>query len=567
MGSIEIFENYSNVLIALSSLLVLLIATVYVNNVKDLNKGAWFLFSALALGLLVSYISYKFFHATKGVSLSTFVFFELTLLLISMILLAFAASRILDKELSNMHLILGIAGIGLISIIYFVILFPDGGVVTSMRNIFPIAGLVYISASLGLKAVQGKKKGYIGYMIAALTTSILAFFQLLQLLSSGSIDIWYINPISYTSLAISFFIIKSDSLSQNIKEYKVKIDEYNQRIEDIIKSSPFPIIISRLSDDRLILANNNAVKLFGIHQKEIERYKLKDFFADKENRQALNERLEQQREVQDFEILVKTTTGNTPFWLLTSANIIDYNYDIAIYAAFQDITSRKTRENLLKNQATRDPLTALYNRRYFEDEVTKRITQSLKDDMDYSVLMVDADHFKKINDTYGHKTGDAVLIDLAQTCEKALREDDIVARYGGEEFVIFLSKVNAEKAQTVAERLRQSIAKRLVRAEDGAEVKFTVSIGISSSAVSDNIETLIKTADEALYKAKSNGRNRSEIFTAKDLKGFQKKSKDGKKTASRHPVFEKEDDEEISLLDGVAAGGIIGTANNIEDEK
>jgi diguanylate cyclase (GGDEF)-like protein len=219
----------------------------------------------------------------------------------------------------------------------------------------------------------------------------------------------------------------------------------------------------------------------------------------------------------------------------------------------------------LKNQATRDPLTALYNRRYFEEEVSKRITQSLKNNQDFSVLMVDADHFKKINDTYGHKTGDAVLIDLAQTCEKALREDDIVARYGGEEFVIFLSKVNAEKAQTVAERMRQSIANRIVRAEEGAEVKFTVSIGISSSAVSDNIETLIKTADEALYKAKSNGRNRSEIFTPKDLKSFSKKSKESKKSSSRHPVFEKEDDEEISLLDGVAAGSIIGTSSNIED--
>lgn len=75
---------------------------------------------------------------------------------------------------------------------------------------------------------------------------------------------------------------------------------------------------------------------------ELERYRLRDFFADADNRQLLTERLEQEKEVHDFEILAKAINGDTPFWLLTSANVIDYNYDIAIYSSFQDITSRKT---------------------------------------------------------------------------------------------------------------------------------------------------------------------------------------------------------------------------------
>lgn len=150
--------------------------------------------------------------------------------------------------------------------------------------------------------------------------------------------------------------------------------------------------------------------------------------------------------MQDFEILVKTSTGDTPFWLLTSANIIDYNYDIALYAAFQDITSRKNRETLLKNQAVRDPLTSLYNRRYFEEEVTKRIALSRMKGGCYSVLMIDADKFKNVNDTYGHKVGDKVLIELSSTAERALRDCDIVARYGGEEFVCYLSDVGPGKS-------------------------------------------------------------------------------------------------------------------------
>lgn len=171
-----------------------------------------------------------------------------------------------------------------------------------------------------------------------------------------------------------------------------------------------------------------------------------------------------------------------------------------------------------ENQAIRDPLTSLFNRRYFEDEVNRRIAQAQTTHAQYSVLMIDADHFKRVNDTYGHKTGDKVLIELSSTAERSLRQDDIVARYGGEEFVVFLPELSAEEAKVVADRLRETISKIVVYSDQGEQVTFTVSIGISSSAISDNIDMLIKTSDEALYRAKENGRNRCEIFTVDDLK-------------------------------------------------
>ena len=257
-------------------------------------------------------------------------------------------------------------------------------------------------------------------------------------------------------------------------------------------------------------------------------------------------------------MLIKTPVSDTPFWLLTSANIIDYNYDLALYSAFQDITSRKNREVLLQNQAIRDPLTALYNRRYFEDEVKKQILKAKAAGQPYSVLMLDADFFKKVNDTYGHKTGDKVLIELASKAEKALRDKDIVARYGGEEFVVFLPEINSAQAYKVADRLRQSIASIVIYSDDNQEVRFTVSIGVSSSEISDNVDTLVKTADEALYKAKQGGRNRVEVFTRDDMKNFlsqsEQMSKDEKKNL--HPIYDKENTAEISLLDGVDAKDI-----------
>ena len=379
---------------------------------------------------------------------------------------------------------------------------------------------------------------------------------------------WYVSALVYVGLAVALLMIKVDFMSKKIEDKDVEIEKYNKRIEEIIKSSPFPIIISRLSDDKLILANNNAVKLFGIQPSELDRYRLRDFLPTPKTA-VCSMNGWNRKKVQDFEILVKTSTGDTPFWLLTSANIIDYNYDIALYAAFQDITSRKNRETLLKNQAVRDPLTSLYNRRYFEEEVTKRIALSRMKGGCYSVLMIDADKFKNVNDTYGHKVGDKVLIELSSTAERALRDCDIVARYGGEEFVCYLSDVGPEKAKIVADRLRETISKLVIYSDEGKPFGFTVSIGISSSEISDNIDTLIKTADEALYRAKENGRNRCEVFTRADLAHFHSgEDASHKPEASQlHPVFEKEGVQEISLLDGIGANHIVENNTNIEERK
>lgn len=570
MGSISIFNSASNVIFTILSLVLLFCASIFASKGTKLGRGIWLLYWGLVIELIAVYIGYHSSQVySQGGSIEAWVFVELFLNLISMVLLAMAASQILVNNIPDMPVIASLGGIGLLAVIYFVLISPDGYMVANMRQIFPITGFAYISASfLG----RFHQKNHSGFIFAGLITLSLALVMVLKMVGvQYFVSVaWYIPAMVYILLSISIIMMKGDFYAKKYSESLLEIEKYNQRIEEIIKSSPFPIIISRLSDDRIILANTNAIKLFGIRQEELERYRLKDFFADSENRRLLNERLEQEREVQDFEVLVKTPSGDTPFWLLTSANVIDYNYDVALYAAFQDITSRKNREVLLKNQAIRDPLTSLFNRRYFEDEVYKRIVASKATNEPYSVLMIDADHFKKVNDTWGHKTGDKVLIELASTCERALRDVDIVARYGGEEFVIFLAGVNAKKGKTVADRLRETISEIVVHSDSGDEVRFTVSIGISSYEISDNIDTLIKTADEALYRAKENGRNRVEIFNKEELIAFDNKESQERiknEVNNRHPIFDKEENEEISLLDGIEAKHIQGDAPKIEDNK
>lgn len=567
MGSIDIFNQNTNFMVSLFALALLFFATLYAGRSGRLAAPLWLLF----IGLLIDFLAggeaaYTAEVYNRGGGITAFVFIELMLLLISMIFMALAASQMLINTLPSNWIVSTVTLLGLVTIAAFVFIIPDGNMVSSMRQIFPMAGFAYLAVSFWSKIRQPYNGGWI---LSALVTSAVTLFLALRLMNVEFVfasSFWFVPALAYVLLSIAFIMLRGDETAFKLSKTEAEVEKYNRRIEEIIKSSPFPIIISRLSDDRLILANNNAVKLFGINPAELERYRLKDFFADADNRQLLTERLESEREVQDFEVLVKTPLSDTPFWLLASANVIDYNYDVVLYSAYQDITSRKNREALLKNQATRDPLTSLYNRRYFEDEVSKQILKAKTDRTPFSVLMIDADKFKNVNDTYGHKVGDKVLIELASTSERALRDKDIVARYGGEEFVVFLPGISAEQARGVADRLRESIASVVVYSDENQPVTFTVSIGVSSFEISDNIDTLIKTADEALYRAKQNGRNRVEVFTKDDLQSFIKQGQVERKDESQnhHPVFDKENNMEISLLDGIETSKIDAGAASVE---
>ena len=179
-----------------------------------------------------------------------------------------------------------------------------------------------------------------------------------------------------------------------------------------------------------------------------------------------------------------------------------------MYSAVQDITERKRKEQELFNEATRDSLTNAYTRRFFEELANKEIMRSIRYARPFCVLMIDADHFKNVNDTYGHAVGDKVLKELVITCGKILRKSDIVSRFGGEEFEVLLPEISLANAQIVADRLRVAISEAVVQGEKGEEVRFTVSIGLVPSSYSTDLHTLIKASDEALYVAKNSGRNR-----------------------------------------------------------
>lgn len=159
--------------------------------------------------------------------------------------------------------------------------------------------------------------------------------------------------------------------------------------------------------------------------------------------------------------------------------------------------------------AVTDDMTGLYNRRYFDRHLGVMLGKAQSQDRDMALMILDIDHFKSVNDTYGHDMGDAVLKEFAARLKRNIRGVDLACRFGGEEFVVLMPDTDFRQAEAVAERVRQSIADRVFEIGGGRPLSVTVSAGVTlNESASDTPESLIKRADVALYRAKREGRNR-----------------------------------------------------------
>jgi diguanylate cyclase (GGDEF)-like protein len=164
----------------------------------------------------------------------------------------------------------------------------------------------------------------------------------------------------------------------------------------------------------------------------------------------------------------------------------------------------------LYEATVRDKLTGAYNRQFLDERLQSEWAFAKRHGSRLSVIFVDADHFKKVNDTHGHAGGDAVLRALGATLIQCLRTEDVVARYGGEEFVLLVRAVSPENVLELAERIRADV-QALAIEHDGKRIPVTVSVGVATHEAereSESVEALLARADAALYKAKESGRNR-----------------------------------------------------------
>jgi diguanylate cyclase (GGDEF)-like protein len=161
----------------------------------------------------------------------------------------------------------------------------------------------------------------------------------------------------------------------------------------------------------------------------------------------------------------------------------------------------------ITNQAIRDFLTGLYNRRYFFKEVGKYFTNAINNSEEFCIAMIDIDHFKKINDKYGHDTGDKVITHLADILMSETSTDDVVSRFGGEEFCILLKNTSSKQAIDAMERIRQKVQNSVTISDKDEEIRFNISIGLALEH-ENTLEDTVNEADMHLYTAKESGRNK-----------------------------------------------------------
>ena len=208
-------------------------------------------------------------------------------------------------------------------------------------------------------------------------------------------------------------------------------------------------------------------------------------------------------------ILMHRTSQDFWFSLLMSAGIPAVISPPITWLAMRLLLEAEAARRVAERMAVTDSLTGTFNRRHFFVAGERRFTDSMRQQQQLAVLLLDVDDFKAVNDQHGHAVGDRVLVDVAQACMECMRESDLLARYGGEEFVALLPATDKAHALQVAERVRTSVASLRVVANGGATIRPTVSIGVAMlAAASASFDDLLAQADVAMYSAKRSGKNR-----------------------------------------------------------
>lgn len=208
-----------------------------------------------------------------------------------------------------------------------------------------------------------------------------------------------------------------------------------------------------------------------------------------------------------FEGRVITPGGDERWWKSVSKPVAADEMQTTYNGVMIDITQQKEMEEELRQLATIDPLTGAFNRRHFTALADEEVARSRRHERSVSVLMLDIDHFKRINDTHGHAGGDEALRQTVAAIRSQLRVNDVLGRFGGEEFAVLLPETEADGAMVLAERIRAAIEHLRVKFED-TSIQFTMSVGVATLHGDYDIEAALNSADQALYQAKTGGRNR-----------------------------------------------------------
>ncbi|MCX7207677.1 MAG: diguanylate cyclase [Proteobacteria bacterium] len=351
-----------------------------------------------------------------------------------------------------------------------------------------------------------------------------SFIVIVNASSDDYLLLWRSNTLYYLlgggtllimALLMCYFFWRSHRLTQNLHKKENHLNASEARFRQMIETSPVAIVLARMPDYFITYINHQAAELFdqtqagALSQRAFELYKSKLNFMDQVNKTQAGQ------DQHNIEVVLQRKNGQ-PFWGSLSMSISETSQSTTLMIGISDITIKKQLETDLQHRATIDSLSGLFNRAYFTEQANHEIARAKRNQQPLLVIMLDIDHFKRINDNWGHDIGDKAIQSLAELCRSTLRDIDIIGRIGGEEFAILLPETDLEKGFPVAERLRQRIEAQRIVLPNQQTLQFTASIGVSTLCADDQkIDQILKRADLALYQAKNEGRNQTVIYSKK----------------------------------------------------
>lgn len=263
--------------------------------------------------------------------------------------------------------------------------------------------------------------------------------------------------------------------------------------------------------------NRGAENITGLSEAEMCGRPFAALFTEAGQREGLPERTLQfarsNRHHKDEQARLRRD-GSELTALCTLDAVRQHSGELASFVeVFTDITEQKRRETALYETATRDALTGIMNRGHFTEMAAQEIIRARRFSEPLSIGLLDIDHFKQVNDRFGHDAGDMALMQFAKACQEGARQMDLVGRIGGEEFAILLPRANKQPAFEVLQRLRLRAMELRITTTSGDAFGLTVSAGVASLRPNTrDLRELLRNADAALYKAKREGRNRVECW-------------------------------------------------------
>lgn len=304
-------------------------------------------------------------------------------------------------------------------------------------------------------------------------------------------------------------------LSDNLSTLNVQLEQrVERRTRQLAETKSLLIFILNASPSEVTLVNAETGQVYFINHRlrerlgqgpDVDKLFIPELLVDEKERARFKDELDQYGRIDNWEVQI---APDNPHWSLLSVKLVEIEGQLSHLLWGYDVSKHKELLTALELQASTDPMTGLYNRRAFYERSSLALEGCKRYKHPYSVLMVDIDHFKQVNDAHGHAVGDEALCWISHILRSVLRDIDIIGRLGGEEFAVVLPHTDRLQALDTAERLRKTIAQS-ARTFNGVNLNLTISVGFAGlSHDANSLENLLDTADKALYQAKRTGRNR-----------------------------------------------------------